>query len=173
MTDHWTSYHAGHEPAPYGDPMTYELGTAWLRPCALVEDWGCGLGWARNFFLPAQYRGIDGSPGSAVDQVVDLTTYRSQVPGIFMRHVLEHNYDWAKILDNAMTSFTERMALILFTPMGEATQVVAWNYGYEVPDISFSAQDLESRFGDEVHCLVEDRHTNSQYGVERVYYLAK
>lgn len=35
-----------------------------------------------------------------------------------MRHILEHNYEWARILDNALASFTQRMAPILFTQSG-------------------------------------------------------
>jgi hypothetical protein len=46
----------------------------------------------------------DSSPRCA--EVVDLAHYRSNVPGIFMRHILEHNYEWARILDNALASFT-------------------------------------------------------------------
>jgi hypothetical protein len=169
----WDAYHRDRAPAPYADTVTYELGVRWLQPCAQVEDWGCGLGWARLYFRPERYRGIDGSQGPAVDEVVDLATYRSQVEGIFMRHVLEHNPDWAKVLDNALASFTKRMALILFTPIVEETRQIAWNAGYEVPDISFAPQDLESRFPEGVDFQVEDLSTPSLYGVERVYYLKK
>lgn len=174
MTGHWNVAHHWHEPFPYGDTTTYELAEAWLRDCKLVEDWGCGLGWSRRYFRAGQWRGIDGSKSPTVSEVVDLAQYRSQVPGILMRHVLEHNDDWAMILDNALNSFTERMALILFTPMAEKTGVIAWNCGYEVPDISFRALDLESRFPGNVDFRdVEDLHTNTLYGVERIYYLAR
>lgn len=173
MTGHWDQYHERAESAPYGDPMTYELGARWLKDCALIEDWGCGLGWARFVFRPERYRGIDGSKGPAVDEVVDLRTYRSQVPGIFMRHVLEHNFEWPKILDNALISFTERMVLIIFTPMSFYTHQIAWNPGYEVPDISFSPGSLESRFGDAIDYVVKDIRTTSQYGTERLYYLIR
>lgn len=170
---HWDRYHEQAQPKPYGDPSTYALGARWLQGCELVEDWGCGLGWARFVIPSGRYWGLDGSQGPAVDEVVDLTIYRSRVPGIFMRHVLEHNLEWSKVLDNAVSSFTQRMALILFTPMADRTHQIAWNEGYEVPDISFSAKDLESRFGDGVNFRVEDLHTTSQYGVERIYYLEK
>jgi hypothetical protein len=171
MTGHWTETHLGKPPAPYGDTVTYELAAKWLENCELVEDWGCGLGWSRHHFT--NWRGVDGSESPAVDEVVDLAQYRSQVPGLLLRHVLEHNVDWAMILDNALASFTERMALILFTPMGEETGIIAWNYGYEVPDISFRAEDLESRFPDDVQFKIEDVHTTSLYGVERIYYLLR
>lgn len=173
MLGHWDEYHEHAQPQPYGDPSTYERGARWLQSCSWVEDWGCGLGWAR-FVIPAgRYWGLDGSQGPAVDEIVDLTTYRSQVPGIFMRHVLEHNLEWAKVLDNALASFTERMVLILFTPMAFETHQIAWNERHGVPDISFAPQDLESRFPDGVDFRVEDLHTTSQYGVERIYYLSR
>lgn len=169
----WDQFHDGRPPAPYADTETYALGAAWLRDCAMVEDWGCGLGWARQFFRPGQYVGIDESQSPAVNRMVDLSVYRSCVDGIFMRHVLEHNENWQLILHNAVTSFTQRMALILFTPMDAVTRQIAWNPGYEVPDIAFAPADLESRFGRGVSFRVEDLRTASQYGVERVYYLER
>jgi hypothetical protein len=45
-----------------------------------------------------------------------------------MRHILEHNYEWARVLDNALASFTQRMALILFTPERETTQEIAFQH---------------------------------------------
>ncbi|RPJ27643.1 MAG: hypothetical protein EHM35_14110, partial [Planctomycetaceae bacterium] len=170
MTGHWTEAHLGKPPAPYGDTVTYELAAEWLKDCELVEDWGCGLGWSGRYFH--HWRGVDGSQSPTVDEVVDLTKYRSWVPGLLLRHVLEHNVEWPAILDNALASFSKRMALILFTPMAvDRTQVIAWNYGYEVPDISFLAEDLEGRFPSDVRFTVEDLHTKSLYGVERIYYM--
>jgi hypothetical protein len=64
------------------------------------------------------------------------------------------------------------MVLVLFTPMGETTQVIAWNYGYEVPDIAFRAADLEDRF-DDLDFACEDVRTNSLYAVERIYYISR
>ena len=52
--------------------------------------------------------------------------YRSSVPGIFMRHILEHNYEWARVLDSALASFTQRMALI--TPERATTQEIAFQH---------------------------------------------
>ncbi|MPZ20855.1 MAG: hypothetical protein GEV06_23545 [Luteitalea sp.] len=64
-----------------------------------------------------RYRGIDGTALPFCDEVVDLVQYRSTVPGIFMRHLLEHNDDWARVLDNALASLTERMVLDLSSPV--------------------------------------------------------
>lgn len=74
---------------PYGQVTTYELGGWWLRDL-FVEDWGCGLGWFRRYVDGPGYRGVDGSWSRFADEIVDLEQYRSQVPGLFMRHVLEH-----------------------------------------------------------------------------------
>lgn len=108
--------------ARYGIEETYVKGMEWLAPCALVEDWGCALAHAKNYRSGA-YRGIDGTAGAA-DVVADLSEYRSEVPGIFMRHILEHNHDWRGILGNALDSFTERMALILYRPMQPEPRVI-------------------------------------------------
>jgi hypothetical protein len=103
------------QPLQYGVVWTYVLGMHYLEDVALVEDWGCGCAFSRRFRRGA-YRGIDGSPSRWTDHVADLETYRSQTPGLFMRHVLEHNPNWRTILANALTSFTERMVLITFMP---------------------------------------------------------
>src|SRR5919109_3839778 len=135
-------YQGSDEPWAYGDPTSYEIGAAWLVGCALVEDWGCGAGWLRTLLPPDRYRGLDGTASPFCDAVVDLVTYRSTVPGVLLRHVLEHNYAWAQILDNALASFTERMALILFTPEQETTEEIAFRTDVGVPDIAFRLADI-------------------------------
>jgi len=123
----WSVWYDGlKEPWPYGETTSYEIGAAWLAECALTEDWGCGAGWLSTVMPPERYRGIDGTASPRCAEVVDLVEYRSTVPGLFMRHILEHNYEWARILDNALASFTERMALILFTPEQETTEEIAF-----------------------------------------------
>jgi hypothetical protein len=87
-------YHGLADSWPYGETTSYEIGAAWLADCALTEDWGCGAGWLRTLIPPERYRGIDGTASSVCDEVVDLVAYRSTVPGIFMRHILEHNRMW-------------------------------------------------------------------------------
>jgi hypothetical protein len=107
-------------PFPYGCDTTYLHGARWLKGMG-VEDWGCGACYARNFLNETSYFGIDGSPSPWTNLVEDLVSYRSETPGIFMRHVLEHNWKWSKILDNAISSFQRRMVLIIFTPFGQMT----------------------------------------------------
>jgi hypothetical protein len=72
----------------------------------------------------------------------------STAPGIMMRHILEHNYDWEKILISAIRSFQEKFCLVLFTPFASETKEIAHNlkYGVDVPDLSFKRQDIERHF---------------------------
>ena len=144
LWDRW--YASGlDEPQPYGDTVTYELGAAWLADCAMVEDWGCGKGWLRTLVPPERYRGVDGSQTPFADVVADLVDYRSRVPGIFIRHVLEHNRDWAAILDNALASAQQRLFVALFTPLVEHTGPIAYADDPGVPDIAFRLADLTDR----------------------------
>jgi hypothetical protein len=163
----WDRWNATTETEPYGMSDTYRLGAEWLLPCSLVEDWGCGRGFLRNFIPRARYRGLDGSPPWA-DYIVDLTTYRSTVPGIFIRHVLEHNREWEAILANAVASFTQRMALILFTPVSSSTVEIAWSDDLGVPDIAFAPGDIEAAF-DGLGWTKETMTSPTQYGVETIY----
>lgn len=130
------------EPQPYGNTITYQLAADYLDGCDLIEDWGCGKGWFSTFIPPDRYRGIDGSQTPWAGVVADLTDYRSDVPGVFMRHVLEHNYRWSDILANAVESFRERFVLVLFTPLVDQTHEVAYNDDPGVPDIAFSLADI-------------------------------
>lgn len=144
----WDRTYAGHlEPRPYSPTATYALGAEWLTGLD-IEDWGCGLGWMRTLVPPERYRGIDGSRSKFADEVVDLAEYRSATPGLFMRHVLEHNTNWQRVLDNALASFTERMFLVIFTPLAGETHNLEWKDPPGVPNISFRLEDLTQRFGD-------------------------
>src|ERR1700722_11100627 len=99
----WDQWYAGLDAAsPYGDVRSYEVGAAFLADCELVEDWGCGKGGMRQYVAPDSYRGIDGSRTPFADVIADLREYRSDVDGVFVRHVLEHNYDWRTILSNVL-----------------------------------------------------------------------
>lgn len=172
----WNRWYRGvTSPQPYGDTVSYQLGADWLKDCSYVEDWGCGKGWFSRFIPADRYRGIDGSHSPFANEIVDLVSYRSSVPGIFMRHVIEHNYEWEKVLNNALNSFTERMVLILFTPLSEETKEIYYNVDPGVPDISFAETDLKRLF--QLAGVVIERsetvsnHTN--YGGETIYYLKK
>lgn len=158
----------------YGSDVTYKLAADFLADAYEVEDWGCGAGGFRRFYK-GHYRGIDGSANPFVDKVADLRGYRSSVDSIVMRHVLEHNYDWKKVLHNAVLSFKKKFCLILFTPFVADTREIAHNkkHGVDVPDISFSRKDIESFF-EGLHWRLDDTmKTKTQYGVEHVYYIEK
>lgn len=171
--DRW--YYGLTDPQPYGDTVTYQLAADWLKDCSMVEDWGAGKGWFSKFIDPGKYRGVDGSHSPFANIIADLATYRSNVPGILMRHVIEHNYEWKAVLINALESFTERMVLVLFTPLADETHEIYYNTDPGVPDISFSESDLFHLFrltGVSVsRTETVKNHTN--YGGETIYYLEK
>ena len=158
----------------YGDDTTYRKGIAFLDGHGLIEDWGCGFVHAREFVKESPYRGIDGSSPQA-DRIVDLCEYRSDADCVFMRHILEHNYEWPRILEGALASFRKRMVLILFTPFADTTHALTTSHGLTsvaVPDIAFRKEDLTQYF-DGLTVSEESLHTDSQYGVEHIFYLER
>ena len=154
----------------YGDTVTYRMAAAFLADVIEVEDWGCGAGGFKRF-CRARYVGLDGSKTPFADRIADLCTYTSRVEGIFMRHVLEHNYSWKQILDNAVSSFTKKLCLVLFTPFGPETREIAHNRArfVDVPDLSFCRADIEGRFAGLRWELFDNIPTDTGYGVEHVY----
>jgi hypothetical protein len=164
----------------YGDTETYSVGYNFLKGCKVVEDWGCGTGGFKRLFVdptPA-YVGIDGSLTPFADVKADLVNYTSSVEGIFMRHVLENNYEWACILENACKSFTRKMCLVLFTPFSDTTATeIAHNraHGVDVPDLSLSKKEIMSIINKHNirSCRIETKHTATGYGVEHIFYLTK
>jgi hypothetical protein len=171
----WDSvYRNSPEPQPFGDPLTYEKAARFLGNLATVEDWGCGWAWFRRYLNDfIRYTGIDGSASPFADRVADLTQYTSEVEGILVRHVLEHNVAWAEILDNALRSFTKRMVLVLATPFADVTHVVRYDRAVGVPVIAFAKTDLVRRFAGLRWTLDENLRTDTQHGVEHVFYLEK
>jgi hypothetical protein len=172
--DRWSDYYDGvEEPQRYGDDdNSYLMAEEWLDGLN-IEDWGCGLGWFKTIHYGG-YIGVDGTWSRWCDVHADLTDYRSRTPGLLMRHVLEHNYKWRDILDNAVASFTQRMVLILFTPLVAETKVLTENaWGIGVPDIAFNLKDILDRIP--APCLhdVESINSNTQYGVETIIRLEK
>ena len=166
---------------PYGDETSYRKAMDFLDGPYIIEDWGCGTAWARRFVKKGRYIGLDGSWSMHCDQVTDLRTYRSEADGILIRHILEHNYDWRKILENALASFQKKFCLILFTPFGDVTQSIG-STKENVPDISFRKEDL-LEFLDAVdeaskrsdrrrfYFTEESIQSATQYGVEHLFYI--
>jgi hypothetical protein len=122
----------------YGVEDSYKVGMGWLKDCEVVEDWGCGPAYSKNYRV-GKYIGVDGTEGFC-DKQAALESYTSEVEGIFMRHVLEHNLSWKPILENALRSFTKRMSLIFFTPWADKTFVVHEWKG--IPFISFKKEEI-------------------------------
>jgi hypothetical protein len=176
MIGKWDGWYKGIGEAPtafrYGDTITYQLGAAFLIDCPEVEDWGCGPGGFRRFYR-GKYTGVDGSKTSSVDKIADLRSYESHVDGIFMRHVLEHNYDWELILQNAVKSFRRKFCLVLFTPFAETTCEVRHNrsIGVDAPDLSFSKMDIRRNLGTANHELWESIPTDTGNGIEHIYFV--
>jgi SAM-dependent methyltransferase len=136
---------------PYGDSPVYEMGAVALRDagCTRVEDWGCGYGWfahiARSAAPTITVVGVDGSQSPTAAFQDDLVTRQTSVDGIFMRSVLEHNYNWPDLLTNALGSFTKRMVLATFTKFqttGLKDKELRFEDEYQVPTLSLSYPKL-------------------------------
>ena len=161
----WWDYTHLKEPFAYGTDETYRRAAKFLGGAA-VEDWGCGTGYARRFFRGG-YVGIDLAQGGFADIQMDIreriAPYYSQV---LLRHVLEHNLEWERILHNVR--FARRIAVVVFTPFGDETRVINWtrNERGEVPDISFKKEDLTKHFPDYTE---QEFETGIAYGKETLF----
>lgn len=169
----WVHRTYGDGQSPIFNETTYEPGLSWLlETCETVEDWGCGMAWARRYVPEGRYTGVDGSPDAArfADVTCDLRDHVTSVDGIFMRHILEHNEDWQVILANAMRSFRKRFVLVTFTPFGEQTRRLD---GGGLIDLSFRKEDITDHFAG---CSWREEHYDmpeSQYGVNDVFYVER
>jgi hypothetical protein len=177
----WMDWNNG-PPASYGDATTYRLAANFLRDQPMVEDWGCGRGYMREVLKDVTppgfiYRGIDGSISPAAAETVDLATYRSEVPAIFMRHVLEHNWRWEEILDSAILSCQRKLCVVLFTPWaaGETVDIAFDHPEIDVPDLSFNRAEFMAHFTnnfDHVH-TAENLVTNTLFKIEHIIYASR
>jgi hypothetical protein len=136
------------------------MAAAFLADIDTVEDWGCGRGSFRQFCISPNYIGIDGSKTPFADKIVDLCTYKSTAPAILIRHVLEHNYNWEQIVSSAVRSFQNKLCLILFTPFATETKEIGHDKGIDVPDLSFTRQDIERHFSGFKWTLIKDIRRN-------------
>lgn len=156
---------------PYGDETSYRKAMEFLDGPHIIEDWGSGVSWARKFVQRGRYIGIDGSWSMHCDLVTDLRTYRSTADAILIRHILEHNLDWKKILENALGSFQKKFCLILFTPFGEETRSIG-STKENVPDLSFRKEDL-LEFLRPFSFTEESFESATQYGAEHIFYITR
>lgn len=165
-----------------GDDTTLKIAADIMSDCDLVEDWGSGWGGFKNYLQSHQkYRGIDGSKNLYTDLVFELESYRSyDADGILIRHVLENNVQWAKILENAVNSYKHKLCIVISTPMILKTKIISKqinfkNSGDVFIDIAFALNDLLASFNN--NYLISSHkfniRTNSLYGVEHIYTLIK
>lgn len=157
-------------PVPPEDDTTYSLAGEFLHGLD-VADWGCGTGWFSKY-VTGRYTGIDESKTPCVTHIVDLIQYRSRTPGLMLRHVLEHNHAWRKILHNAIESFYNRMVLVLFTPFSTDKTITLG--GTElIPDLSLPRKELyKALFGLDWNSR-ENLLTQTQYGIEHIFFIEK
>lgn len=158
----------------YGKTVTYELGSKFLEDCKVVEDWGTGGGGFKSYRPDAI--GVDGSNTPFADKkFIDLTDYISECDGIFMRHILEHNYEWQKILHNALKSARKKICLVMFIPFSDfETKQLAYN-SIKVPDLSISRYefyDIIKQYPDFKYSA-EEFKTDTQYKYEQIIYIEK
>lgn len=156
---------------PYGDETTYRKAMEFLDGPHIIEDWGCGTAWAKKFVQRGRYIGVDGSWSLHCDIVADLRTRRSEADAILVRHILEHNWDWKKILENALASFRKKFALILFTPFADSTHSIGTTWE-TIPDLSFCKEDL-LEYLRPFPFTEESLRTDTQYGVEHIFYITR
>jgi hypothetical protein len=189
--DKWDRIYGGMVKGDYGafgNVETYERAKAFLKDCAKIEDRGCGRAFFSTLFPAGQVINIDGTQNPNVDIHADLEEYRSVVPGIMMRHVLEHNYQWQKVLACAVESFTERMVLVLYTPLvkepvppakewhGFSMEVLdlieCWG---NIPVLSLRQKTIEDLLTEHnVSWLLEENISSAcDFKYEHIYYLQK
>ena len=156
----------------WGDETTYRLAAEYLADVDVVEDWGCGSGGFR-LFCKTKYIGIDGSATPFADKVVDLCNYTSSADGILLRHVLEHNAEWEKILHNAVKSFRKKLCFVLFTPFGRKTRTVLYDPARDVVNISFRKDDISRHLSGCRWSLDEGIRTESYYKGEHIFFVSR
>ena len=117
----WNTFWRGRGPQEECPMMRKTIGFINGRPeIHEIEDWGCGVTALRKYIDPRiRYIGLDGSDTGYQTRLVDLTTYKSNVDAIFMRHVLEHNWAWQQMLQSVLLSFQKRAIVIVFTPWSD------------------------------------------------------
>lgn len=179
----WESAYLNRNPFPYGNETSYRLGAEFLKTCRTVEDWGCGAQWFRRVMHSVQpevrVTGLDGSAGFC-DRTVELAEYFPSVPadGIFMRHVLEHDYNWKTILNRALDSFSQRMALIIFTPFSaQQTLLSVYHFpaGGSCPYLSLPSREIaqELQRHDVVYRIESLPSPGTEYGRETIYWIQR
>lgn len=159
----------------YGNTITYEKASNFLSDCKEIEDWGCGAGGFLKHRPDAI--GVDGSDTPfATKKFINLKEYTTICESIHMRHVLEHNYSWSNILENALKSAQKKLVITLFIPLNDKkTKEIAYNdiHGVNVPDISISKKDFFTIIEKYNPKKIESEklETNTGYNMEEIFYI--
>ena len=158
----------------YGETLTYEKAAEFLKDCKTIEDWGCGAGGFLRYCPNAI--GVDGSDTPfATKKFIDLCNYTTDVEGINIRHVFEHNYEWSKVLDNALKSASKKIAITMFIPLGDDTKELAHNkaHGVDVPDMLISEKEfmeIVNKYSPK-SIIREIFNTDTGYGKEEIIFI--
>ncbi|MBL8848895.1 MAG: glycosyltransferase family 2 protein [Planctomycetaceae bacterium] len=179
----WEPTYREGRPFPYGNERSYRIGAEFLQNCRTVEDWGCGCQWFRRVMQQVQpavvVTGVDGSAGFC-DRTADLANYRpaERPEGIFIRHVLEHDYNWRNILESALASFGQRMCLVCFTPLSDEQRLLSefqFPTGGSCPYLSLPRTELADILDKhQVKYSIETLPSpGTEYGEETIYRIAR
>lgn len=154
---------------------SYMRAAKFLQTCSKVEDWGVGHGGFLKYRPDAI--GIDGSNTPfARKKYVDLTQYTSPCDGIHIRHVLEHNYEWKKIIENALKSAKKRIVVTFFIPMAVLTRLTEQlcdnnEIGINVPDLRISEYEFSELIKNHVVYIENIKSPETRYGWEQIVYI--
>ena len=165
MTNKWNYDPQGE--VCYGQEIVYQKVAEFLGDSC--EDWGAGTCWAKRYFKT--YKGIDGSKSICITEPIDLREYTSDVDNILLRQVLEHNYEWQKILENAKKSFKKKLCITVHTPLSDTTHVLS-TYN-DIPDISFKLEDILDMLKDYKVTTESVPTAPFEYGTETIIYVQK
>jgi hypothetical protein len=148
-----------------------DLGKKFLADCKRVEDWGCGDGFFKVY--RSDVIGVDGSNTPGADKkYIDLVNYVSDCDGIFIRHVLEHNYEWKSILKNAINSARFKVCVVMFIPFSFGGTIQNNPDPIGVPNLSISEQEFFQILKDcDVKYEIQDISAGDSY--EKMIYITK
>jgi len=170
--DKWNEVYAAMDfnTVKHSDILSYKKGFDWLKSCETIEDWGCGTGGFKfTDGVKNKYIGIDGSNTPIADIKTDLSTYKSEVHGIFMRQVLEYNENWKQIFDNACKSFKEKLCVVITSSFPEVDNNGIKTYTVDQREFFEIIENNNCVYTSEV---IQNK-TDDTYNIETIIYITK
>jgi SAM-dependent methyltransferase len=153
------------------DPQTsLTQALAFLDGQGAIEDWGAGSADARRLVQSSAYVAVDALDSEQIDVKADLQDYRSNASCILIRHVLEHNWGWRRIVANAVASFENRMAIVIYTPF--SSREAKLDEYDEIPILALDKAELTAFFTG-LDVREETISSKTDYGQETIFYLSK